>query len=207
MTPLEAVLKIKAMFEQSGANFADPVPAPAADPMAEPAPAVEPTEGSKEYDLKAGGKVIIDKLEVGGKVTIESEVETEMPAPAGEHELVDGTKITVDELGIITAVTVASEPVVEPAPAEPSEAELKIAALEAELATLKASHAGFETKMAETDAKFSKAVSDLSDVIVGLINTPSAAPTERAKNSFNQHADTKAEKINRFLELAKSVNK
>ena len=207
MTPLEAVLKIKAMFEQSGANFADPVPAPAADPMAEPAPAAEPTEGSKEYDLKAGGKVMIDKLEVGGKVTIESEVETYMPAPAGDHELVDGTKITVDDMGIITAVTVASEPAPEPAPAEPSEAELKIAALEAELATLKASHAGFESKMAETDAKFSKAVSDLSDVIVGLINTPSAAPTQPAKNSFNQHAESKAEKINRFLEIAKNINK
>ena len=83
MTPLEAVLKIKAMFEQSGANFADPVPAPAADPMAEPAPSVEPTEDAKEYDLKAGGKVMIDKLEIGGKVTIESEVDAYMPAPAG----------------------------------------------------------------------------------------------------------------------------
>lgn len=207
MTPLEAVLKIKAMFEQSGANFADPVLAPAADPAVEPAPSVEPTEDKKEYDLKAGGKVMIDKLEVGGKVTIESEVETEMPAPAGEHELVDGTKITLDDAGIITAVTVASEPVVEPAPAEPSEAELRIAQLEAELASLKSAHAGFESKMAESNAKFSKAVSDLSDVIVGLINTPSAAPTEKSKNSFNQHADTKAEKINRFLELAKSVNK
>lgn len=207
MTPLEAVLKIKAMFEQSGANFADPVPAPAADPIAEPAPAAEPTEGSKEYDLKAGGKVMIDKLEVGGKVTIESEVDTYMPAPAGDHELVDGTKITLDDMGIITAVTVASEPAPEPAPAEPSAAELRIAELEAELASMKAAHAGFESKMAETDAKFSKAVSDLSDVIVGLINTPSAAPTEKAKNSFNQHAESKADKISRFLEIAKNVNK
>lgn len=207
MTPLEAVLKIKAMFEQSGANFADPVPAPAADPIAEPAPAAEPTEGSKEYDLKAGGKVMIDKLEVGGKVTIESEVDTYMPAPAGDHELVDGTKITLDDMGIITAVTVASEPAPEPAPAEPSAAELRIAELEAELASMKAAHAGFESKMAETDAKFSKAVSDLSDVIVGLINTPSAAPTQSSKNSFNNHAESKAEKINRFLEIAKNVNK
>jgi multidrug resistance efflux pump len=77
-----------------------------------------------------------------------------MPAPAGEHELVDGTKITLDDAGIITAVTVASEPVVEPAPAEPSEAELKIAQLEAELASLKSAHAGFESKMAESNAKF-----------------------------------------------------
>lgn len=207
MTPLEAVLKIKAMFEQSGANFADPVPAPAADPMAEPAPAAAPTEGSKEYDLKAGGKVMIDKLEIGGKVVIKDEAGNEMPAPAGEHELVDGTSITVDDMGIITEVSVASEPVVEPAPAEPSPADLRIAELEAELASLKASHAGFESKIAETDAKFSKAVSDLSDVIVGLINTPSAAPTEKSKTSFNQHAESKAEKINRFLEIAKSVNK
>jgi len=207
MTPLEAVLKIKAMFEQSGANFADPVLAPAADPMAEPAPSVEPTEDKKEYDLKAGGKVMIDKLEVGGKVTIESEVETEMPAPAGDHELVDGTKITVDDMGIITAVTVASEPVVEPAPAEPSEAELRIAQLEAELSSLKAAQAAFESKVSESDAKFSQAVSDLSDVIVGLINTPSAAPTQPAKNSFNKHAESKSEKINRFLEIAKSINK
>lgn len=212
MTPLEAIMKMKAAFEAAGLQFApgDPMPAPA--PEAAPAPATEPTEAAKEYDLKAGGKVMIDSLEVGGKVTIKDEAGNEAPAPAGDHELVDGTTITVDETGTITEVKSAVEdaPEVEvevEVPAAPSEAELKIAALEAAIAELKKDAEAKKAAMSEVEAKFSNAISEMSDVIVGLINTPSASATENPKDKFNSHIESKEEKMQRFLDRAKNLGK
>lgn len=212
MTPLEAIMKMKAAFEAAGLQFApgDPMPAPA--PEAAPAPATEPTEAAKEYDLKAGGKVMIDSLEVGGKVTIKDEAGNEAPAPAGDHELVDGTTITVDETGTITEVKSAVEdaPEVEvevEVPAAPSEAELKIAALEAAIAELKKDAEAKKAAMSEVEAKFSNAISEMSDVIVGLINTPSASATENPKDKFNSHIESKEEKMQRFLDRAKNLSK
>ncbi len=214
MTPLEAVLKIKAMFEQAGANFAEPVlPAvdPAAAPVAEPA-APLPIEAAKEYDLKAGGKVMIDMLEIGGLVTIVDEAGNATPAPAGDHELVDGMTITVDEAGKILEIKPAEVEVPEveveiTAPVASTETELKIAELEAAIAALKQDAESKKAMMSETDAKFSKAISDLSDVIVGMINTPSAHATENPKDKFNQHVESKNDKMKRFLDLAKNINK
>jgi hypothetical protein len=213
MTPLEAVLKIKAMFEQAGANFAEPV-LPAVDPaapVADPA-APLPIEAAKEYDLKAGGKVMIDKLEIGGLVTIVDEAGNTTPAPAGDHELVDGMTITLDEVGAILEIKPAEveAPEVEievEAPAAPSETELKIAALEAAIAALKQDAESKKAMMSEQAAKFSQAITDLSDVIVGMINTPSAHATENPKDKFNQHVESKDDKMKRFLELAKNINK
>lgn len=213
MTPLEAVLKIKAMFEQAGANFVEPV-APVADPaapVADPA-APLPIEAAKEYDLKAGGKVMIDKLEVGGLVTIVDEAGNTTPAPAGDHELIDGTTITLDEAGAILEVKSAEveTPEVEVevvTPAGPTETELKIAELEAAIAELKKDAESKKAMMSEQEAKFGKAISDLSDVLVGLINTPSASATENPKDKFNQHVESKGDKMKRFLDLAKNINK
>jgi hypothetical protein len=85
MTPKEAVEKIKSMI------FGDEE-----KQMATPAPA-EPQK-FMEYKLKSGAVVSIDKLEVGGSVTLNGE-----PAPDGEHEFEDGAKI-VTAGGLITEV-------------------------------------------------------------------------------------------------------
>jgi hypothetical protein len=61
--------------------------------------------------------------------------------------------------------------------------------------------------MSAADAKFSKAISDLSDVIVGMINTASSNSTENPKYKFNQHVESKDDKMKRFLDLAKNINK
>jgi hypothetical protein len=201
MTPLEAIMKMKAAFEAAGLQFApgDPMPAPAPEVAPAADPAVEPTEAAKEYELKAGGKVMIDSLEIGGKVTILDEAGNEAPAPAGDHELIDGTTITVDETGTITAVNAPAEAApeveVEIEPAAPSEAEMKIAALEQAIAELKKDAEAKKAMMSEVEAKFSKAISEMSDVIVGLINTPSASATENPKDKFNAHMESKEEKI------------
>lgn len=208
MTPLEAIMKMKAAFEAAGLQFApgDPMPAPAP----ETAPAAVPTEAAKEYDLVSGGKVMIDSLEIGGKVTIKDEAGNEAPAPAGDHELIDGTTITVDETGTITAVNAPVEdaPEVEvevETPAAPSETEMKIAELEAAIAELKKDAESKKAMMSEVEAKFSKAISEMSDVIVGLINTPSASATENPKDKFNAHVESRDEKMQRFLDRAKNL--
>lgn len=211
MTPLEAVLKIKAMFEAAGAEFAPVVTAPAEVAPVEVAPADAPVEAAKEYDLKAGGKVMIDKLEVGGMVTIKDEAGNEAPAPAGDHELIDGTTIKLDEAGSIVEIAAPTEETpeveVEVEVPAPSATEMKIAELEAAIAELKKDAESKKAMMSEQSAKFSQAITDLSDVIVGMINTPSASATESPKDKFNAHVESKDEKMKRFLELAKNIKK
>jgi hypothetical protein len=63
----------------------------------------------KEYVLKSGAKVKIDKLEVGGKVVLVDDAGNESPAPAGEHELADGTVITLDESSVIVEIAAPVE--------------------------------------------------------------------------------------------------
>lgn len=212
MTPLEAIMKMKAAFEAAGLQFApgDPMLAPAP----EAAPAEIPTEATKEYDLVSGGKVLIDSLSVGGKVTIKDEAGNIAPAPAGEHQLVDGTVINLDETGTIIEISTIKEESTDPenmpaetAPAAPSETEMKIAALEAAIAELKKDAEAKKAMMSEVETKFSKAISEMSDVIVGLINTSSASATENPKDKFNVHVESKEDKMKRFLERARNINK
>jgi hypothetical protein len=59
-----------------------------------------------------------------------------------------------------------------------------------------------ETKMAES--KFSKAITDLTDVVVGLCQTGAVDP-EPQPNKFHMHVESKSDKIGRFLDFAKSV--
>jgi hypothetical protein len=96
MTPLEALLQIKQMF-------AEMPPAPVEAQEIEVS--IEPTAPEyKEYVLKNGAKVKMDKLEVGGKVMLVDDAGQESPAPAGEHELADGMIIVLDENSVITEI-------------------------------------------------------------------------------------------------------
>lgn len=85
MTPKEAVEKIRTMI------FGDEE-----KQVAVPAPA-EPLKFA-EYKLKSGAVVEVDKVEIGGSVTLNGQ-----PAPDGEHEFEDGTVIVVAG-GLITDV-------------------------------------------------------------------------------------------------------
>lgn len=208
MTPLEAILKIKAMFAEAGVEVAVPV----AEPVAVE-PAAEPIEAAKEYQLKSGVTVVIDKLEIGGKVSVKGEDGQLSPAPAGEHELADGMIIVLDESSVIAEIKepVAEQPEVEVSiEAEksegPSEAEMmkkKIEEMQKELDDMKKKQSMSEASA----AKFSKAVEDLTDIVINLMQTPSTEPTEAPKEKFNKHGESYAEKVSKFLDLAKSIKK
>lgn len=201
MTPFEAIEKIKALFAEGDA----PAEAPAAAPEA-PAPSEAPTEAAKEYDLKSGAKVSIDKLEIGGQVLVVDEAGNKTPAPAGTHELVDGVSITVDDMGIIAEISSPAEEAAD-VEATPSEADMKIAELEAQLSALKSEQATQVQKMSEQEAKFGKAIHDLSNVVLGLMVTPSADPMEAPKNKFSQHHESKDSKIAKYMDFVKQISK
>jgi hypothetical protein len=205
MTPLEAIQKIQQMFTDNGMM---PVAEAPAAQMAEES--AQPIESVKEYVLMSGQKVLIDKLELGGKVMIVDEAGKQSPAPVGEHQLADGTKIVLDEAGTILELEVpeadkVEEEIIPDAPVEPSAEELmkkKIEEMQKQLDEIKMS---YDAKLAQQEARFSKGISDLSDVLVQLINTPSAEATEQPKDKFNVHVESKEAKLERFLQFAKSI--
>jgi hypothetical protein len=196
MTPIEVLGKIKAMFQEAGE-------------LPNAIPSVEPVALADEYVLKNGTKVLIDKLEIGGKVTIKDESGIESPAPEGEHELADGTKIYVDSLGVITGIELPEiAPEIEPSESatvvEVEAMKKKIQEMASELENMKLSYQkkSDETKMSES--KFSKAISDLTDVVVGLCQTPAVDPQPQS-NAFHVHVESKADKVSKFLEFAKMI--
>lgn len=201
MTTLEAIQKIKQMFVEVGE-----LPSYVEEPVA---PSAEPTEAAKEYSLKSGLKVMIDNLAIGGKVAVVDEAGNASPAPAGEHELIDGTKIVLDEASSIVEIELPQadvvEEVIEAKEEEPKEEDMmkkKIEEMQKQLDEIKMS---YDAKLASQEAKFSKGIADLSDVMVQLINTPSADATEAPKDKFNQHVEKKEDKMKRFLDFAKSI--
>jgi hypothetical protein len=184
MTPIEALEKIKAMFAEQQEVVAPEVA----------------VANFAEYVLASGVKVMVDKLEVGGKVTLLDEAGNEVPAPAGEHTLADGSVIVLDETGIILEIKVPEVEVEAPE----SEVELmkkKVAEMEAQIEALKSYKKEAEVKMNENikemSDKFSKAISELTDVVIELTKTPSVAPTQ--PKQFTKHFESKNDKISRFL--------
>lgn len=206
MTPLEAIQKIKQMFAEAGElPVAD---APAAQMAEESA---QPIEAAKEYVLESGQKVMIDKLEIGGQVSLVDEAGALSPAPVGEHKLADGTKVTVDEAGVILAIELPEAEVVEEqmpeevmpeAPVQEDMMKKKIEEMQKQLDEIKMA---YDAKLAQQDARFSKAISDVSDILIQLINTPSASATEQPKDKFNVHVESKDAKLERFLQFAKTI--
>ena len=192
MTTLEAINKIKQMFAEAGEL---------------PVASAEPLQSFAEYVLKSGAKVMIDKYEVGGKVSLVDEAGNEVPAPAGEHELADGSVMVLDQNSIITEIKVPEMegPEVEIEVTAPLAEDLmkkKIEEMQKQLDEIKMA---YDAKLASQEAKFSKGMSDISDVLVQLLSTPSANATEAPKEKFNQHVEKKEDKISRFLDFAKSI--
>lgn len=171
----ETLKKIKAIFEE----VAPVAPAPVTP---EPAP-VE----FKEYSLMDGTKVKIDKVEAGGKVTI-----NELPAPAAEYTLADGSVLVTDENGSITEVK-PKEPAIEPVVEEA----MTVAAFSTYKESKQAELNALKDELKTVKAQFL----NLVDVVEKLTETPGADPI--VKETFI--SQQKKSKDEMFAEMQKSI--
>ena len=199
MNAQEAILKIKALFEDNAAPVKE-------DEVIEPK--VEETKVEMaEYSLMDGTKVEISALEVGGLVTIEGQ-----PAPVGDHELMDGTEITLDENGKITAIETK---VVEASPEVDTEVEAgadykdkkmqeMAEQFEAKIAELIEAKNVSDAKVLDLEDKVKQGFAQVAELIEALSNTPSEDPIKKP-NSFNEFVNTKGIKEQRLEKYRNAI--
>jgi hypothetical protein len=197
MNAQEAILKIKALFEDNAAPVKE-------DEVIEPK--VEETKVEMaEYSLMDGTKVEISALEVGGLVTIEGQ-----PAPVGDHELMDGTQITLDENGKITEIETK---VVEASPEVDVEAgkdyddkkmEEMAEKFEAKIAELTQAKNLSDAKVLDLENKVKQGFAQVAELIEALSNTPSEDPIKKP-NSFNEFVNTKGIKEQRLEKYRNAI--
>lgn len=173
MEAKEILTKIKQLF----ADLTAPVAAaePAAPEVAMPT----------EYELKDGGKVMIDKLEVGGIVMVDGAA-----ALPGDLELADGTKLTVADNGVISEM-VAAEVIPDEIPVV-EDMGAKFTAFEIATNEKFANYASkFEAqeiqlgKMTTQLNKANKVIEQLLTLSQLIVDAPAAAPDAAAKTSNN----------------------
>ena len=199
MNAQEAILKIKALFEDNAAPVKE-------DEVIEPN--VEETKVEMaEYSLMDGTKVEISALEIGGLVTIEGQ-----PAPAGDHELMDGTEITLDENGKITEIETK---VVEASPEVDTEVEAgadykdkkmeeMAEQFEAKIAELVEAKNLSDAKVLDLENKIKQGFAQVAELIEALSNTPSEDPIKKP-NSFNEFVNTKGIKEQRLEKYRNAI--
>ena len=195
MNAQEAILKIKALFEDNVA----PV-----EVEAEVAPIVEETKVEMaEYSLMDGTKVEISALEIGGSVTLADG----SVAPMGEHELMDGTQITLDENGIIIAIESKVEEVLPEVDTEveaSKEEDKKMAEMaeqfEAKFAELVEAKEAAELRVLELENKVKQGFAQVAEIIEALSNTPSADPIQKPNgfSEFVSNKDIKEERLSKY---------
>ena len=184
MNPKEAILKIRALFEDM----------PEVESEIEEEMPVE----MAEYSLVDGTKVMINSLEVGGEVKLEDG----SLAPDAEHELADGTKI-VTEAGIIKEVKPMEEPKVEVEIEAGKKMDEKMAEVVAEFQSkidaLATEKAALETKLAEIEKKQKEGFSAVLNLIEEVTKLPQADPTEKTQSfKFESTKDIKFDRLNKY---------
>jgi hypothetical protein len=156
------------------------------------APEVAPMTEATEYELKDGGKVMIDKLEVGGIVMIDGNA-----ALPGEAELVDGSKMTIGDNGVITAIEVAMPEEVAPVMEDMG---TKFAAFETltseKFANYEIKFSAYEQRFADYEVKMKKAnkvIDELLKLSTLLVEAPVQAPDNsvRTSNAFKEVEEKK----------------
>jgi len=194
MNAQEAILKIKALFEDNAA--------PVEEVQAEETKVDETKVEMAEYSLMDGTKVEISALEIGGSVTIEGQ-----PAPAGDHELMDGTEITLDENGIIVEIEskeVVATPEVDTEVEAKKEEDKKMAEMaeqfEAKIAELVEAKNVSDVKVLELENKVKQGFAQVAELIEALSNTPSEDPIQKPNsfNSFVNTSDIKGQRLEKY---------
>jgi len=161
----------------------------------------EETMPAPSYSLEDGTKVLIDKLEVGGVVTLEDG----SPAPVGEHTLADGSKVVLAEGGVIAEIMPK-----EVEEKEEEEMKKKIAEMEGRFSAYDASFSALQSDYESLKAAFGKqgeAMQGLINLVETLVNVPSQAPAE-VPNTFKKHsASTKEDKIRSYSQFVSQFKK
>lgn len=199
MTVKEGIEKIRLMLASEDG-------APQMETSEESAPVTQLS--FETYDLKDGSKIDLSGLEIGAEAMLVDESGNSSPAPDGEHELVDGTMVTT----VGGKVEGIETPQAEMEPIEDVEEEIpmgddkedKFNEIDGTIENLKSENEALKAKIASIEGKFSQAINDLSDVVLGLASTPSTNPIQAPKNSFSQ-VEKRDEKIERFLSKVKNL--
>lgn len=198
MTVKEGIEKIRLMLASEGLEEVS-------IETSEEAPVTELS--FETYDLKDGSKIDLSGLEIGAEAMLVDESGNASPAPDGEHELVDGTMVTTvgGKVEGIETPQAEAEPIEEPETEMPMEMEAdKFEEMNGNISSLQAENEALKAKIASIEGKFSQAINDLSDVVLGLASTPSAGPIQAPKNSFSQ-VEKREDKIERFLNKVKTL--
>jgi FtsZ-binding cell division protein ZapB len=176
----------------------------------------EETMPAPSYSLEDGTKIMIDKLEVGGIVTLEDGT----PAPAGEHTLADGSKVVLAEGGVIAEimpkqveedkVEIEIESAEHDKKSDIEEMKEKIKKMEDELNAGKDKMSAFEvdySALKEASAKAQEGLQALIALVETLVNVPSQEPAE-VPNGFKKHsASTKEDKIRSYSQFVSQFKK
>ena len=197
MNAQEAILKIKALFEDNAA--------PVEEVQAEETKVDETKVEMAEYSLMDGTKVEISALEVGGSVTIEGQ-----PAPAGDHELMDGTEITLDENGKIIAIetkVLEVSPEAEVEAKDDKKMEEMAEQFNASIAELVEAKRVSDEKVLELENKVKQGFAQVAELIEALSNTPSADPIQRPNsfNSFINTSDIKGQRLEKYRQAILNI--
>lgn len=197
MTVKEGIEKIRLMLASEGLEEAS------IETSEDPAPVTQ--LAFETYDLKDGSKIDLSGLEIGADALIVDESGNSSPAADGEYELVDGTMITIvgGKVEGIETPQAEMEPIEEPETEMPMEMD-KFTEIDGTIENLKAENEALKAKISSIEGKFSQAINDLSDVVLGLVSTPSANPIQAPKNSFSQ-VEKREDKIERFLSKVKNL--
>jgi hypothetical protein len=180
MNPKEAILKIRALFE----DMPEPMPEKEEEVKVEMA----------EYVLEDGTKVMISSLEVGGEVVLEDG----SPAPDAEHKLADG-QVIVTEGGKITEIKVEEEPVEIEIEAGNKKMDEKMGEMEDKVSALEKENADLKSKLAEFEKKAAQGFSQVIELIEEIAKVPQADPIEKTQGfKFASNNDIKLDRLNKY---------
>jgi len=187
MNPKEAILKIKALFEDM--------------PKQEEAPAEEVKAAEfAEYSLADGTKVMISSLEVGGEVKLEDGSN----APDGEHQLADGTQISTLE-GKIVEIEKSEEPAQENVDVEVESKKMEkkmeemAAEFQSKISDMEIMNAALMAKLEALENKSKTGFSQVVELIEEMSKVPQADPIEMPQTfKFEATKDIKFERLNKY---------
>lgn len=187
MNPKEAILKIKALFEDM--------------PKQEEAPAEEVKAAEfAEYSLADGTKVMISSLEVGGEVKLEDGSN----APDGEHQLADGSQISVLD-GKITEIKIPEKPEQENVDVEIESKKMEkkmeemAAEFQSKISDMEIMNAALMAKLEALENKSKTGFSQVVELIEEMSKVPQADPIEMPQTfKFEATKDIKFERLNKY---------